>query len=269
VGAYRGSGRPERAGAGLSVVLRRALRGTDRAAAALVAAAVLAPLAARAQTLPPPRHELFTGFELTNNSASTYVGGGTAFGNSLWSPGWRARAVGSLGRYNYDGSLSQDGADKPQTFDGSNSFVAALAGYQFQRGRATLKLFAGIEAEDQDVSPYDPHNSVQGQRAGLLLQAEGWLNIGLRSFASVDASFGSAFDEYWTLCRFGYQIRPKLALGVEGGALGDAEYDAGRGGGFIRVDIKRTEITLSSGVTGDYLTGQGSFYIGLDAYRAF
>jgi hypothetical protein len=53
-------------------------------------------------------------------------------------------------------------------------------------------------------------------------------------FLSADACSGTAFQEYWALMRLGYRLRPRLALGVEGGALGNEEYDAGRGGGFVR-----------------------------------
>lgn len=43
-----------------------------------------------------PRTEYFTGFEVSDNYASGYVGGGFAFGKAgLYEPGWRVRAVGA------------------------------------------------------------------------------------------------------------------------------------------------------------------------------
>ena len=115
---------------------------------------------------------MFSGFEASNNYASGYVGGGYAFGN-LHAPGWRVRAV-AYGHYHYDGTLF-DGSDyRDTTFDGQVGFTAALIGYQIQPGAVTVKLFAGIEAEDQHIVPRDP-NAVQGTKVGLRLVAATFL----------------------------------------------------------------------------------------------
>jgi hypothetical protein len=46
-----------------------------------------------------PRTEYFTGFEVSDNYASAYVGGGYALGKAgLYEEGWRVRAVGAYGR---------------------------------------------------------------------------------------------------------------------------------------------------------------------------
>jgi hypothetical protein len=119
------------------------------------------------------------------------VGGGYAFGKAgLYEEGWRLRAVGAYGRYHYDGTLLADGVYVPTTFEGQDAFAAALVGYQFRPGRLILKLFAGIEAEDQHIVPHDPNNSVQGSAVGLRLQAESWFDLSERLFISADA--GSA-----------------------------------------------------------------------------
>jgi hypothetical protein len=217
-----------------------------------------------------PRTEYFTGFEVSDNYASGYVGGGYAFGKSgLYEPGFRLRAVGAYGRYHYDGMLTVDGTGLPQTFDGEVGYLAALAGYQFHPGRVILKLFAGVEAEDQHIVPHDPNNSVQGQALGVKLLAESWANLSERVFVSADAAYGSAFQEYWALARLGYRVRPRLSLGLEGGALGNEEYDAGRGGGFLRATFRDLEATLSGGFTGNYLEDDPSFYVSLGLYQPF
>jgi Cellulose biosynthesis protein BcsS len=216
-----------------------------------------------------PHTEFFTGFESSDNYTSGYVGGGYAFGKGLYEPGFRLRAVGSFGGYHYDGALLSGGTYVPTRFDGEAFFGAALAGYQFRPGRAFVKLFAGIEAEDQDITPFDPNNSVQGSELGLRLLAETWLDISPRLFLSADASYGTAFQEYCSLMRLGYRVRPRLSLGIEGGALGNEEYDAGRGGGFARVDFRAMELTLSGGFTGNYLEDEPSGYLALGVYRNF
>jgi hypothetical protein len=71
------------------------------------------------------------------------------------------------------------------------------------------------------------------------------------------------------LARAGYRLGPSLAVGLEGGALGNEEYNAGRGGGFMRLDFRKVEITLSGGFTGNYLEDEPSGYVSLGVYRAF
>lgn len=211
---------------------------------------------------------MFSGFEASNNYASGYVGGGYAFAN-LYAPGLQVRAVGAYGRYQYDGTLF-DGSDyRDATFDGQVGFAAALIGYQLQHRTVTVKLFAGIEAEDQRIVPHDPNNAVQGTEIGLRLVAETWYDISSRWFVSAYASYGTAFQEYWSQARIGFRVRPKLSLGLEGGALSNEEYDAGRGGGLVRVNFRKLEATLSGGFTGDYLMDDPSGYVALGFYRTF
>jgi hypothetical protein len=217
-----------------------------------------------------PRTEIFTGFEASDNYTSGYVGGSYALGKTgLYQPGFRLRAVGAYGRYPYDGTLPGDDGEVPVTFDGEDAFLSTLLGYQFRPGRLIVKLFAGIEAEDQHIVPHDPHNSVQGSELGLRLQAETWLDISPRLFLSADAAYGTAFQEYCSLVRLGLRVRPLLSLGLEGGALGNEEYDAGRGGGFVRLNLRDTEVTVSSGFTGNYLEDTPSGYVALGVYRTF
>ena len=246
-------------------------RSAARTRGALWPAAVLVATLAQPAFAEPdtPHWEMSSGFEASNNYASGYVGGGYAFGKGLYAPGWRVRAVGAYGRYRYDGSLF-DGRDYVgTTFDGEVGFAAAMIGYQFRPGAVTLKLFAGLEAEDQHIEPHDPNNSVQGTELGLRLTAETWYDLSARWYLSADASYGTAFQEYWSLMRAGFRLRPKLSLGLEGGALGNEEYDAGRGGGFVRVNFRELEATLSGGFTGDYLMEDPSGYVALGFYRTF
>lgn len=136
-----------------------------------------------------PHTETFTGFEASDNYASGYVGGGYAFGKGLYAPGLRLRAVGAFGQYHYDGTLF-DGSDYVATrVDGQVGFVAALIAYQFQPGDAIVKLFAGVEVEDQRIVSHDPNNSVQCTEIGVRLLAETWCDISPRWFVSADAAY--------------------------------------------------------------------------------
>jgi hypothetical protein len=143
-------------------VLRRHVRG------GVVAIVCVMSIVGGARAEPPlyvddaPHTEFFAGFDASDNAAGGYVGAGYAFGKGLYESGWRLRAVGAFGSYDYDGSLPSHGVQVPTNFDGDNTYGAALIGYQLRRQTLFLKFFAGVEAEDQHITPHDPNNSVQG-----------------------------------------------------------------------------------------------------------
>lgn len=101
------------------------------------------------------------------------------------------------------------------------------------------------------------------------LLAESWLDVSHTTFISLDAYYGTDFREYWSLARIGRRLGPKLSLGLEGGAQGNEEYDAGRAEGFVRLNLRGIEMTISSGFTGNYLEAEPSGYLSLGLYRAF
>jgi hypothetical protein len=216
-----------------------------------------------------PRREIFGGVETANNYTSFYAGGGYAFGDGFDAPGWQLRAVGAWGRYDYNGTLFDGAAYRQTEFNGEVAYLSAQAGYQFHRGRTIAKAFVGVEAVDQAITPFDPGNTVQGTQIGLKLTLETWTDISERWFLSADGSYGTAFQEYWQLTRIGCRLGPVFAVGLEGGVLGNQEYDAGRGGAFVRGTFKTFEATMSGGFTGDYLLSEPSGYVALGLYRKF
>ena len=170
-----------------------------------------------------PRIEFFTGFEASDNYTSAYVGGGYAFGKGFHQESLRLRAVGSLGRYHYDGSLESDGVWVQTRFDGDASFVAALAGYEFHFGaghQQDLCRRGSCRSTDQ------PTRSKQlrpGERDGLPHRRRELDDLSPIWHLSADAAYGTAFQEYWSLARVGYRLKPKLSVGLGGGALGNEE----------------------------------------------
>ena len=175
-----------------------------------------------------PRTETFTGFKASDNYSSGYVGGSYALSKTgLYEPGFRLRAVGAYGRYHYGGTLPGDDGEVPVTFDGEDAFLSALVGYQFRPGRLIVKLFAGIEAEDQHIVPHDPHNSVQGREWASGCRPRPGSTSRPAFFSPPTPAYGTAFQEYCSLARLGLRVRPRLSLGLEGGALGNEEYDQG------------------------------------------
>ncbi|MEM8575965.1 MAG: cellulose biosynthesis protein BcsS [Pseudomonadota bacterium] len=216
-----------------------------------------------------PRREVFGGVETASNYATVYAGGGYAFGGGFYEPGWRIRAVGAWGAYDYNRMLFDGSAYSDTTFNGQVAFLSAQVGYQFHQGRTIVAGFIGMEAVDQAVSPFDPGNAIQGTELGLRLTLETWTDISDLWFLSADGGYGTAFQEYWQLSRIGYRLGSVFAVGAEGGILGNQEYDAGRVGGFIRGTFNAVEATVSAGFSGEYLLGDPGGYASVNLYRKF
>lgn len=250
---------------------RKPLASRQVIAAAMLAAGVWpagwTPAATAGETA--PRFALSSGMDVTANSRFGYAGGIWAPGRGLDAPGFRLQALGGVGAYDYDGSLSLTGGAVPTRFDGDVVLGELLAGYQWRRGEWTAKAYAGVQVEDHAISPDDPANAVNGAEWGVKGQLELWRNLGAQSWLSLDASYGTAFESYRAQARIGRRVYPWLSLGVEAGGLGNAEYDAGRGGGFLRLHLAGADVTLAGGVTRDYLDEDPSGYVSLGMYRKF
>ena len=214
-----------------------------------------------------PRMEIFSGVGLTQNSIFGYAGAVWAFGASVEAQGPRVMAITGAGAYDYDGALP--GVAGPVSFDGDVALARFLGGYQWQRGEWTLKAYAGVGFETHDLSPGDPANSVNGSEIGAVGQIELWRNLGEASWVSLDASYADVFASYWTQVRVGRRVNRRISAGVESGALGNEEYDSVRAGGFMRAHLGKTELTLSGGVSGDYLAEDFGAYATFGFYRKF
>lgn len=214
-----------------------------------------------------PRLEIFSGAGATRNSIFGYGGAVWAFGRSVEAPGPRVKALTGVGAYDYNGALA--GVAGPVNFDGDVALAQLLAGYQWRRGEWTVKAYAGVGFETHDLSPGDPSNSVSGGEVGVAGQVELWRNLGESGWVSLDASYADVFASYWTQLRLGRRVRERVSAGLETGVLGNEEYDSARGGGFLRYHLGRTELTLSGGVSGDYLAEDIGGYGAFGLYRKF
>jgi opacity protein-like surface antigen len=190
-----------------------------------------------------PVLEAWVGADATSNAWSLYSGGTYAPFGSLFSDGWRMRVVGGYGQYRY-----QRGAE---TIHGQTSFTDALIGYQIGLGSLTVKAFAGIAADTHALTPFDPDNSVSGDEIGWKVGLEGWLNLTATEWVALDLSYGRAHETYSARVRAGHKLLPELSFGLEAGAHGNAEYDGGRLGGFVRYEWAGGEASLAAGVSGD------------------
>lgn len=215
----------------------------------------------------PSRFSTSSGGDVTLNSRSGYAGGVWAPRGDLDAEGFLIKALGGYGAYDYDSMLELSGGAVPWRFVGHYVFADIMGGWRMRRGAWTAKAYAGIQYIEHSLSPDDPGNDVKGARWGAKGQLELWRNLGARHWFSLDASYATAFGDYWSLARAGRRLSPRWSLGLEGGGLGNEDYDAGRGGTFLRYHMGAMELTLSGGATGDYRGEDTSGYVTLGVYR--
>jgi hypothetical protein len=206
-----------------------------------------APAASAPPGATPPGFELWAGADATSHAWSVYSGVTYAPFGPLAVDGWRLRIVGGYGEYHYRGGHAVDDA----TVAGTVTFANFLVGYQTKVGAATIKAFAGANADLQDLVPGDPDNAVGDHAIGWKAVLEAWFDVTATSWAALDLSFASSHDNYSSRLRVGYRLWPELSLGLEAGAFGNAESESGRGGAFVRYQWTGGEISLSAGVSGD------------------
>ena len=191
--------------------------------------------------------EAWVGAEATASVWSIYSGLTWAPLGSVREDGWRVRLVSGVGQYHYTGQI--DGAR--HRVNGAVAFGDVLAGYHLGLGPLTLKMFVGGSFDGHQLTPSDPRNPVADRMIGVKAVLEAWLNLGTADWASLDLSWSTAHDSYFSRLRLGHRVAPAVSLGIEGGAYGNQASQNGRAGGFVRYEWDSGEVSVSGGVTGD------------------
>lgn len=231
-------------------------RGLQRCASVLAAVAGTAPEARAGDWTVAPDPAEYTydalgGVEVTGHSWSTYLGTTTAFQTDIRADGFKLRGMSGIGAYTYT-SPRWDGRRKaPIAFSGEHVFADVFLGYQHTFGPWIVKGFAGVTQQWHRITPLDIENSVQGGKLGFKGALETWLRIGETAFVQTDLHWAQAFETYSARIRGGYRLTPAWSVGMEAGATGNATYDAGRIGGFARLDWNFGEASISVGAVGD------------------
>lgn len=255
----------------------RAARPRPAAHAVLRLLAATAPVAAAGAGEAPhssrqadwPRLEVTTG---SDHTESSHFGHGAliwAFGRSLYEPGWRLRLAGGLGQYQYDGTLALSTGATPLRFSGATGLGEVLLGYQWRLGGLSLKAYGGLQYGEHRIEPDDPGNPVRGSVWGGKAAVELWAELSEAVWLSLDGAYASAFDDYRVQARAGYRVHPAVSVGVEAAALGNAGFDAGRAGLFLRWHRPRVMVTVAAGASDDFYDGDPSPYGAIEVSRAF
>ena len=191
--------------------------------------------------------QAWVGGEGTANVWSIYSGLTWAPLGSIDDRGLRVRLSGGSGQYHYTTTIT----GSRTTVRGSTSFGDVLAGYQTALGPLTIKLFGGGTLDAHVLTPFDPANPIDSRLVGAKGVFEAWLNMAERDWISLDLSWATAHDAYYSRLRLGHRLTPVLSVGVEAGAYGNQASDNGRAGGFMRYEWAAGDVSASGGVSGD------------------
>lgn len=239
----------------------------------------------------PQGREIWAGADVSTNVWLVYSGITLAPWSAIHDEGFRFRAAGGYGEYKYDRTQEtlDDGqvSQRPTQFHAETYFADFLVGYLKRFGELTAKAFVGASIISHEISPTDTETIAIGDETGVKGVIELWLNIGESGWGSLDLSWASAHNTRAARARLGYRVWPKLSVGLEAGinvdaqgecrvkahAAGDCGYveqdgdkierrfggkpeeasllDYARGGGFVRYEWGRSEMSLSAGLLGD------------------
>jgi hypothetical protein len=198
-----------------------------------------------------PWIELSAGGEMFPHIWSFYTGTAVAPFSSFYQSGLQVRASVGYGAYRYSGKRWNGHTATVATFDGTAALADILLGYQARLGALTLKGFAGASFADHTIAPFDPETSISGRGVGARFVLEAWYNVSDTVWSSLDLSWSTLHDTYSARSRMGWRVVPTISMGFEAGAIGTAEYDTGRAGGFLRYEWYTGEISASGGVSFD------------------
>lgn len=228
--------------------------------------------------VPPIWRETWAGVDAARDVWLIYSGMTIAPMGSIHSAGLRMRVAGGYGAYTYYSSgTSTD--PTPVLFKAKTTFTDALIGYLWRFGDLTAKAFVGGSMISHNVNVLDENSVVQGSQMGAKGVIELWLNIGAKSWGSMDVSWAEAHQTRSAHMRLGTEIGPGLSLGAEaalnvdaqaecrirGEASGDCPIgfnrtvrapnllDYARGGVFLRKAWAEGEASVSAGVLGSSL----------------
>ncbi|MEZ5924127.1 MAG: cellulose biosynthesis protein BcsS [Hyphomicrobiaceae bacterium] len=201
----------------------------------------------------PPVAEVWSGTEVTENSWYAYSGLIYALGNDVLENGWRVRLEGGGGTYGYAGRLPlQPPATDDVWFQGTIASGEAAIGYQQRFGWVIAKAFIGASYVEHRIVPDDVFNEISGATFGALGVFELWADFDSRTWGALSARYDTAFATFATHASAGYRVLPDVSLGVEVGAFGNENLDAGRMGALFKWDTDYGELTAAAGLSGDY-----------------
>jgi hypothetical protein len=200
---------------------------------------------------------LYTGYTWLEDSNFYYIGGEAALNGDLSRPGFLVQAFGGLGDYEYPNSGVPGGVVSGDLYE-----VSGLLGYQFFAGNVKLAAFAGVDWQDNRLSPNDPSNSVSGSETDFITTASMETTGPKRLYLKLYGGYSIVNQTYWAKSRVAYKFGEgrRLKIGPEGAFYGNENSNNQQLGAFISIPLgQQFDVTLAGGynfVANDEFFGQ-------------
>lgn len=155
----------------------------------------------------------FTGTDLWRH-------GSFSFGGMLWSPdgldrgGFTFKMLIGAGSYQY-----RSGALDDATVTGTQFTGFALPGWRFVNGKTFVTVFAGLDLQRHNTTPYDPGSDLNGGHVGIRGAIEFWHEPTPATMIAADATVSSIGPSYAARAAFGWRIADAFYLGPEVGGF--------------------------------------------------
>jgi cellulose biosynthesis protein BcsS len=215
---------------------------------------------AKEMAAPPPEQALvYTGFDFNSQGSYTgFVGGNFAPGGDLETSGARFSVFDAAGVYRYDTTLGTTQTKIKGRFE----TVDILLGYGANADNFSAKFMAGLNIQDQALSPGDPNNPVQGIQAGVKVQTDVYATPTPQTMIFGLGSYSTAFRTYFSELKAGYQVLNirELYIGPQFIAQGNQQYDQWRVGAHLTgIKFGAAELILAGGYMQDSRNGPGTY----------
>jgi Cellulose biosynthesis protein BcsS len=199
----------------------------------------------------------------SNSSQFAGVSGTMALTDNLRESGARARVEALAGAYDYKIK------DTGQIVRGTQIEGGALVGYEWIWRNAALAGYIGLNVRDNQLSAYDPDNSVVGTAAGLKMVAEAYANPTDNTMVSAYGSYSTAHHAYYGRVKAGFALFGQTFVGPEVTFLGDDFFNQWRAGLHLTgLQVGMLKLGVAAGYVQDRVQKSG-FYTSLDVRAAF
>jgi hypothetical protein len=195
----------------------------------------------------PTAWEVDTGGDFVKDSSFLESGVTYSVNGDSEKSGFRLKATGGWGTYNYssdDGHITAD-----------VGYGGGWLGYQFITTNNSLMVYAGADYQDTSLNHNDPTNETRGPKWGFSTEAE-FENIGNGPlYYDIDGFYSTGWNTYWARGRVGYRSHNgKWIIGPEVTALGDISFDNQRVGGFVNFPLGLSQalqfnVALGAGIS--------------------
>ncbi len=207
-----------------------------------------------------PTYFLFSGID-------AWRSGGFAYGGFVWAPqglgqsGFALKAITGAGRYSYASGSAE--------ITGRNLMAAFMPGWHVKLETSEITIFAGFDAQQHRLKPYDPTSHVHGTHLGWRTEIDYWSEPSPNLMLNGSGAVTTVNAGFWARAAFGWRLFDSAWIGPEISALGDASYRQFRVGAHV-TSFKAGPLEWSAGLgfveDSDHRSG-GYARIGLLARR--